>query len=146
MLSGELDVAAALAREAGAVLLRHREAGFAVGQKAGGELVTPADLESDRLIRQGLASAFPGDAIFSEETPDTPDRLGRERVWIVDPLDATSDFAAGGIDFVVSIGLAVGGRAMLGVVYCPSRAELTAGVLGTGVTLNGHSVHVSDAR
>jgi fructose-1,6-bisphosphatase/inositol monophosphatase family enzyme/glutathione synthase/RimK-type ligase-like ATP-grasp enzyme len=140
----ELGVAVQLALEAGAVLRSHRAGPLAVSHKPGGEPVTPADLEADRLIRDGLAAAFPGDAVFSEETPDSPARLAHDRVWIVDPLDATSDYAAGGDEHCVSIGLAVRGRAVLGVVYNPARRELVAGARGLGVTLNGAPAAATD--
>jgi fructose-1,6-bisphosphatase/inositol monophosphatase family enzyme/glutathione synthase/RimK-type ligase-like ATP-grasp enzyme len=144
-LSRELEVAKLLALEAGAILRRRSRRPLAVSRKANGEPVTPADLESDAHIRRGLAAAFPGDAVFSEETPDTPERLASTRVWIVDPLDATSNYAEGGDEYCVSIGLAVNGRPVLGVVYNPTRAELVAGSEGAGVTLDGRPVFVRDA-
>lgn len=144
-LDRELAVATRLARAAGAVLRFHQAAPLDVGYKAHGEVVTPADRAADALIRAGLAAAFADDAIFSEETPDSADRFGSERVWIVDPLDSTSTFAAGGDEYAVSIGLAIGGEATLGVVYNSARDELFAGCRGHGVTLNGAPVRASDA-
>jgi myo-inositol-1(or 4)-monophosphatase len=142
-LARELDVARALAHAAGEVLLRHRAAGVSAGAKASGEVVTAADLEADRLVRAGLAAAFPGDGLLSEETPDDPARLARERVWIVDPIDATSDYAAGGSEHAVSIGLAVGGQAALGVVHNPVSGETFAGVVGGGAWLGERAATVS---
>ncbi|HET9597765.1 MAG TPA: 3'(2'),5'-bisphosphate nucleotidase CysQ [Anaeromyxobacteraceae bacterium] len=144
-LARELAVASALARAAGEVLLRHRAAGVTAGAKASGEVVTAADLEADRVIRAGLAAAFPGDALLSEETPDDPARLGCDRVWIVDPIDATSDYAAGGREHAVSIGLAIRGEAVLGVVHDPATGESFAGVVGEGAWLGGRAARVSDA-
>jgi myo-inositol-1(or 4)-monophosphatase len=141
--SRELSAATALARDAGATLLRHRAGPLEVGHKAHGEVVTAADLEADAIIRAGLARCFPADAVYSEETADTLERLSKPRVWIVDPLDSTSNYAAGGDEYSVSIGLAVGGRAVLGVVFNPSRDELIAGSIGSGVTLNGRPVQAS---
>ena len=144
-LDRELKVAKDLALEAGALLLRHRGSSFEVGHKANGEVVTAADREADGLIRAGLASAFPSDAILSEETPDSQERLSISRVWIVDPMDGTSNFVERGDEFCVSIGFAVDGLAVLGVVYNPVRDELFAGCEGCGVTLNGAPVRVSEA-
>jgi myo-inositol-1(or 4)-monophosphatase len=141
----ELATATRLARAAGVVLLRHRRQGLAIRSKAGGEIVTSGDLESDRLIRDGLAEAFPEDALCTEETADSPGRLAAKRVWIVDPLDSTSAYANGGDQFAVSVGLAVDGEPVLGVVYNPARGELIAGGRGLGVTLNRRPVHVSTA-
>lgn len=143
-LDQELAVATRLARAAGAVLRFHQAAPLDVGYKAHGEVVTPADRAADALIRAGLAEAFAGDAIFSEETPDSTARHGNARVWIVDPLDSTSTFAAGGDEYSISIGLALAGKAILGVVYNPARDELFAGYRGHGVALNGAPAHASD--
>src|SRR5439155_21630769 len=120
-LKRELAVAESLALEAGELLRRHRANEVEVGHKEDGEIVTAADLESDALIRAGLATAFPGDAIYSEEAADSPERLACPRVWIIDPLDATSDFVAGGDQYVVSIGLAIDRAPVLGGVYRPER-------------------------
>ncbi|HET7824896.1 MAG TPA: inositol monophosphatase family protein [Anaeromyxobacter sp.] len=143
-LDRELRVATQLALRAGAILREHRVGPLTVSEKAGGEPVTAADLASNAIIRDGLAAAFPGDALFSEETQDSPERLSAERVWIVDPLDATSDYVANGDEWCVSIGLAIGGRPTLGVVYNPTRGELVAGYRGGGVTVNGAPAAVRD--
>ena len=142
-LQRELLVARALALQAGALLLRHLAAPITPLQKEGGELVTAADRESDAVIRAGLAAAFPDDALFSEESADSPERLRSRRVWIVDPLDGTSNFVAQGDEFCVSIGLAVDGAARLGVIYNPRRGELYAGGAGLGVTINDAPAHAS---
>ena len=145
-LDPELAVARDLARAAGAALQRHRASPLEVGYKARGEIVTAADLESDRIIRDGLAIAFPGDGVYSEETTDNPRRLSMSRVWIVDPLDSTSNYAAGGDEYCVSIGLAVNGYPVLGAVYSPARDEMIAGAQALGVTLNDRPVRVSRAH
>jgi len=142
----ELSIARDLARAAGAALLRHRAGPLQVGSKARGEIVTAADLESDQIIRDGLALAFPADVVYSEETPDTRRRLNMARVWIVDPLDSTSNYAAGGDEYCVSIGLAVNGQAVLGAVYSPARDEMVSGAHALGVTLNELPVRVTRAH
>jgi myo-inositol-1(or 4)-monophosphatase len=144
-LHRELALACSLALAAGQSILRRREGDLQVGRKANDEVVTAADRDSDRLIRDGLAAAFPADALFSEETADSADRLAARRVWIIDPLDGTSDFVASGDEFSVSIGLAIDGQAALGVVYNPTRRELFAGGPGLGLTCNGIPAHVSRA-
>jgi fructose-1,6-bisphosphatase/inositol monophosphatase family enzyme/glutathione synthase/RimK-type ligase-like ATP-grasp enzyme len=143
-LGRELEVATGLARQAGAVLRRHRAGRLEVRHKANGEVVTAADLEANALVREGLEAAFPGDAVFSEETADSAARLSCRRVWIVDPLDATSNYTEGGDEYCVSIGLAQEGRPVLGVVYNPARDELVAGGEGLGVQLNGARVRATD--
>jgi fructose-1,6-bisphosphatase/inositol monophosphatase family enzyme len=131
--------------EAGRRILRYLDSTLEVNHKERGEVVTPADRESDRLIRHGLAAAFPADAIFSEETADSPDRLANARVWIVDPLDGTSNFIARGDEFSVSIGLALAGKPTVGAVYNPTRGELFAGAAGVGVTVNGVAARAGGA-
>jgi myo-inositol-1(or 4)-monophosphatase len=143
ILGAELEVAARLAYEAGALLLRLRHGGLDVRHKDGGEIVTSADLAADAMIRAGLAAAFPGDALVSEEAPAAGERLASPRVWIVDPVDATREFAAGGDAFAVSIGLAMGGEAVLGAICAPARGELFTGAVGAGVSLNDTPAHVS---
>jgi myo-inositol-1(or 4)-monophosphatase len=114
-----------------------------VSRKANGEVVTPVDLEVNAFVRAALAAEFPGDALYTEETQDSPERLSARRVWIVDPLDATSDYVAGGDHCCVSIGLAVDGRAVAGAVCNPARDELFAGGEGAGATLNGAPVRAA---
>ncbi|THF70564.1 3'(2'),5'-bisphosphate nucleotidase CysQ [Deinococcus sp. Arct2-2] len=147
-LQQELDTAIQLAREAGALLLSHLARGLIVEYKTSAEdTVTAADREASALIVAGLKAAFPGDGLLSEEETDSPEnkaeRLGRERVWIVDPIDGTNDFVKGTADFSVSIGLAVGGEPVLGVVFAPASGELFAGMVGAGVTKNGERISVS---
>src|SRR5213593_1704906 len=93
--SRELEVARRLALEAGAVALRYHGQDIEVERKDGGEPVTRADREANELIVAGLSAAFPDDAILAEETPDDRSRLGRPRVWMVDPIDGTRDFIRG---------------------------------------------------
>jgi len=145
-LDRELAVACALARAAGQRILRHRGGRIDVQRKEHDEVVTAADREANELISSGLREAFPQDAIYSEETPDSWRRLAHWRVWIVDPLDGTSDFIAGGDEFSVSIGLAVGGEAVVGAVYNPVREELFAGASGLGVQRNGVDARPSDVE
>jgi myo-inositol-1(or 4)-monophosphatase len=142
-LSHELAVASQLARQAGAVL-RAMASSFTVSYKSAEQPVTEADLEADRIIAVGLRAAFPHDGLLSEEHADSAARLQQRRVWIVDPIDGTSNYARGGDAHAVSIGLAIDGVAVLGVVYNPAREEFFAGFVGGGVTLNGAAVTCSN--
>ena len=137
-LAPEVQVAARLALEAGTLLLDHLRRGLSVEHKTSADdPVTAADREASALIVAGLHAAFPDDALLSEEETDDAGRLGHRRVWIVDPIDGTKEFTTGSPDFAVSIGLAVDGEAVLGVVYAPATDELFAGAVGAGVTKNG---------
>lgn len=141
----ELGLASALAVTAGRMVRNFKHAD-PPGRKVNGEVVTAADVASDGLIRAGLLAAYPEDEVFSEEAPDPLTRLSKKRVWIVDPLDGTSNYVTGGRDYCVSIGLAVLGFPMLGVVYNPAHEQLFAGYAGRGVTLNGSPVRVKDTE
>lgn len=131
----ELDLAVAVAREAGALLRSRFDQTQEVGYKGRIDLVTRMDLESERLIVDRIGGAFPGDDIWAEE--GSGGRAGRERLWIVDPLDGTTNYAHGYPVFAVSIALRVAGRLEVGVVYNPLLDEMYAGRRGAGVTLNG---------
>ncbi|WP_291431011.1 3'(2'),5'-bisphosphate nucleotidase CysQ [Deinococcus sp.] len=139
--SHELSVAAALAREAGALLLAHLRAGFTVEHKTSADdPVTVADREASTLITTALAATFPDDGLLSEEEPDDHARLNHDRVWLVDPIDGTREYSTGLPDYCVSIGLVLGGQPILGVVYAPETDELYTGVVGQGAFLNDQPV------
>jgi 3'(2'), 5'-bisphosphate nucleotidase len=118
-LERELDLAVRLARRAGATIMDYYRKDVAVDYKAGREPVTVADQAADRIISEGLRSAFPGDGLLTEESEDDSVRLEKERVWIVDPLDGTTEFIEETGEFAVQIALAIRGRPVLGVVYQP---------------------------
>src|SRR5258708_9978984 len=124
----EIEVAADLARAAGAVLLEHYYSPFLVEQKVNAldelEEVTAADREANELIVTRLRKEFPDDGILAEESTDTEHRLERNRVWLIDPMDGTKNFIRRDGDFAVQIGLAVNGESVLGTVYQPVREVL----------------------
>ncbi len=132
-LAHELEIARGAARAAGEAILAHYRADDAPpDDKDDGSPITVADREANDIILAQLTAAFPRDGILSEESADTEARLGCERVWIVDPLDGTRDFVARTGDFAVHVGLAIGGRAVLGAVYKPVGAVLYEAVAGGG--------------
>lgn len=106
----DAELAREIATEAGALLLRIQN------ECAGGDR---GDREANALILDRLRAARPDDAILSEESADDPVRLGRSRVWIVDPLDGTREFAERRDDWAVHVALAVDGRAAIGAVALP---------------------------
>src|SRR6267142_1379742 len=124
----EIKVATELARQAGAVLLKHYNSPFLVEQKVNAldefEEVTAADREANELIVGRLQKEFPDDGILAEESIDSEHRLEKDRVWLIDPMDGTKNFIDRDGDFAVQIGLAVAGESVLGVVYQPVRAVL----------------------
>lgn len=139
----ELAFAAGVAREAGALLRAHFDEAQEIGYKGRIDLVTSMDLESERLIVDRIGQAFPGDDVWAEE--GSGDRSGKERLWIVDPLDGTTNYAHGYPVFAVSIALRISGRLEAGVVYNPLLDEMYAGCRGGGVTLNDRPRRVTAA-
>ncbi len=132
----EIQVATELARAAGAVLLEHYNSPFLVEQKINAldeiEEVTAADREANELIVTRLQKEFPDDGILAEESTDSEHRLGKDRVWLIDPMDGTKNFIARDGDYAVQIGLAVRGESILGAVYQPVRGVLYRAARGGG--------------
>src|SRR5436309_15708502 len=132
----EIEVATELARAAGAVLIGHYNSPFLVEQKINAlqemEEVTAADREANDLIVRRLATEFPDDGILAEESVDTEDRLTKERVWLIDPMDGTKNFVQRDGDFAVQIGLSVNGESVVGAVYQPVRDVLYYATKGGG--------------
>jgi myo-inositol-1(or 4)-monophosphatase len=132
------------AREAGALARDIRRKGLEIEYKADDNTpVTNADLATDKLLTERLRAARPDYGWLSEETRDTPERLGKTRLWVVDSIDGTNSFVAGIPEFAISVGLVDRGRAVIGVVFNPVTGELYHAVAGGGAFLNGAPIHVS---
>ncbi|MFI5349171.1 MAG: inositol monophosphatase family protein [Elusimicrobiota bacterium] len=113
-------------------------------EKGRANLVTVADIESQRAVLDVIRRAFPGDDYKAEE--DEVKLTGAEYLWLVDPLDGTTNYAHSYPASCVSIGVLRRGRPYLGGVYDPSRDELFLAEKGKGTTLNGRPIHVSSPR
>lgn len=144
MLEKELETAIALAKKAGARILEFYALEIVAEEKFGAdnfsEPVTIADKTASRIIVEGLAEAFPDDGILSEEEDDLIEiRAASKRVWMVDPIDGTWGFIKKDGDFGVQIGLTIGGKAVLGVVFLPAHNTLyyAAKCEGAFLTENG---------
>lgn len=140
----ELSLLRELAVAAGDILTRHFGTDFDVKQKGWADPVTVADCESESFIRRALSSAFPDDGLDGEEEGR---RLGSSgRLWLIDPLDGTADFAAGLPNFAVVITLievAEPDRALLNVTYDPIRREMFHAIRGGGAFLDDRPIHVT---
>ncbi len=141
----EIATAQEAARAAGDVIVRCAGGSRERWQKGEDSPVTHADLEANEAIVSRLRAAFPDDAILSEETADSPERSGCERIWIVDPLDGTKEFIEGIPEYAVSIALAVGGDPAVGVVYQPQTRACFWAAQGCGAWLCDQRLRVSDA-
>lgn len=126
MLEQELKVAEEAARAAGIEVARFRREGVRYGRKDGYELVSEADVKAGEMLHAALTAAFPGDGWLSEEDADSAERLGHDRVWIVDPIDGTREYLQGLPEYAISVGLVINGVPALGVVYNPATEDMQA--------------------
>ena len=146
----ELAFASDLAERAGGILMDRYERLERIDYKSARDVVTEADHESEALILDAIRARFPDDAILAEETGEhraiagEAPTSGRGRVWIVDPLDGTVNYANGLPVFCVSIGLVVDGTPSVGVILDPTRHERFAATVDGPATLGGLVVHASD--
>lgn len=140
-----LTQAIEIASEAGACLRQVRqERSFQVSYKGALDLVTEADLASERIIVDRIAAAFPDHRILSEEgSPDFHASLARGPLWIVDPLDGTTNFANGLQQVAVSLAFALDGVVHCAVVYNPFTEELWTGLRGVGAWRNDEPITCS---
>ena len=127
----ERDLAFAIetARAAGARIRRLRESGRWEDPKMMGDI---GDQAADGYLQGIILGRYPDDGILSEETVSDPNRLKKERAWIVDPLDGTKEFGQGREDWAVHVALTVGGACALGAVALPSLDQVLWGVCVPG--------------
>jgi len=123
------------------VVARFTPGAIAVEYKNGYDPVTEADRALDAALRDVLLQD--GEGWLSEETADDQARLGKERLWVVDPLDGTREFVQGIPEWCISIAWIQAGEAVAGGILNPATSELFLGSRATGVTRNGVPVHVS---
>lgn len=149
-ITARLKIALRAAEAAGGILMRHLGKLEAIEKKAAVDLVTVADRESEACVLTELRLAFPGDVVIGEESDGADGRAalqaranGARYAWLVDPLDGTTNFAHGYLQFCVSIGLLRDGVPVLGVVHAPARRETYVGGEGVHATCNGERIAVS---
>jgi len=142
-----LNFAIQTARDAGSILADRIGRALQVSNKGDIDLVTEADLASEKLIIDRIKSHYPRHAILAEESGAIEGFKAvsgeTEWRWIVDPLDGTTNYAHGYPCFCVSIGLERSGLLEIGVVYDPNRDEVFAAERGQGATLNDRRIRVS---
>jgi myo-inositol-1(or 4)-monophosphatase len=145
-LSDYLDAAKEAALRAAAVLEEWREK-FQVREKGRADLVTDADLASQRTVSEYLLARFSGHRFLGEEefTPSMRPGADAPPTWIVDPIDGTTNYVHDFPFYCISIGLQVAGELVVGVVYEPSRREMFAAAQGHGAWLNQRRLKTSAA-
>lgn len=140
-----LNVAVKAARAAGAIINRAAldlEA-VRISQKEVNDFVTEVDHASEKAIIETLLTAYPGHGILAEESGSTHGAKDSEFVWIIDPLDGTTNFIHGFPVYCVSIALAVRGKLEQAVIYDPSRNDLFTATKGRGAYCNDRRIRVS---
>ncbi len=140
-----LNVAIKAARAAGAIINRAAldVESVRVSQKQVNDFVTEVDHASEQVIIETLLTAYPGHGIWGEETGRTHGAQDSEFVWIIDPLDGTTNFIHGFPVYCVSIALAVKGKVEQAVIYDPTRNDLFTATKGRGAYLNERRIRVS---
>jgi len=140
-----LNIAVKAARAAGAIINRAAldiEL-LKVSVKNPNDFVTEVDHASERVIIDTLLEAYPGHGILAEESGRAHGAKDSEHVWIIDPLDGTTNFIHGLPTYAVSIALAVRGQVQQAVVYDPARNDLFYASKGRGAFLNDRRLRVS---
>jgi myo-inositol-1(or 4)-monophosphatase len=139
-----METAIRLAYDAGRLLRDRVGRQMEVSFKGAIDLVTEVDKEAEALIGSGISAAHPTHAMLGEEGTKTGVEIAdAEWIWIVDPIDGTTNFAHAYPHFAVSIAVVRKGVGEVGVIYDPSRDELFAGRRGGNATLNGRPIRVS---
>jgi len=147
MFNEELIAAKVAARNAGKILMKYyKSENNKVTMKGVDNPVTIADNEADKYLSEFLIGEFPHDGWLSEETVDTEERLSKNRVWIVDPLDGTKEFIEGIPHFSVSIAMVYDGYPVVGVIYNPAKNEMFSCQKGKGMYYNGSKMKISSNK
>ncbi len=142
-MSELLDFTINLARMAGGILREKYAQPREIHAKGLRDLYTDADLAAQAAIVERIRSRDPQAAILAEENIQPP--AGATSIWVIDPLDGTTNYSRHIPVFSTSIALVRDGRPVLGAIYDPLRDDLFAAEVDRGATLNGEPIHVSTA-
>ncbi|MDC0936865.1 inositol monophosphatase family protein [Pirellulales bacterium] len=138
------------AAQAGAAELLAWQDHFEAREKAPCDMVTDADLASEKAVIEVIRSQFPDHAIVGEESAGSKatirQLLGDEYCWVIDPLDGTANYVHGYPCYAVSVAVACRGELAAGVVWDPVANEVFAASAGGGATLNGKQIGVSETK
>jgi myo-inositol-1(or 4)-monophosphatase len=133
-ISLPIEAAIAVVREAGALAVAERTKGLAVEAKARHDFVTQADRAVERLLREKLTALLPGSAFLGEEDGGAADA---DLLWVVDPIDGTTNYIRGLPHWCVSVALMEAGEARFGLIHAPVLGWLYQAERGKGATRNG---------
>ena len=141
----DLELLLEVAEEADRIASRYWIGDNGVWEKGPDDPVSEADIAVDSYLRETLLSRRSDYGWLSEETEDTPSRLRKDRVFVVDPIDGTRSFVSGKRTWAISLAVVERGKPIAGVVSMPMREKVYAASLGSGASLNGKSLHCTDA-
>lgn len=144
-LDARSAVAESLAREVGRSAAAFRDgasvATLGVENKGHQDFVTIVDTKTEHAIRSALAEAFPDDGFMGEESGGVARDAG---VWVVDPIDGTTNYLRGFRHWGVSIGFVVGNNVEVGVIYDATNDKVFSAIRGRGAFRDGKRIHASD--
>jgi myo-inositol-1(or 4)-monophosphatase len=140
-----INVAVKAARAAGAIINRAAldVESVRISQKQVNDFVTEVDQAAEQAIIETLLGAYPGHGILAEESGQAHGAKDSEYIWIIDPLDGTTNFIHGFPVYCVSIGLQVRGKMEQAVIYDPTRNDLFTATKGRGAYMNDRRIRVS---
>jgi len=145
--SAELELAIDLAHQAGRIQMERYERLERIEAKGPRDVVTEVDHLCEALVLRAVQERYPADSFYAEEIGEVASSavlVGSGRVWIVDPLDGTVNYANGIPFFCISIALVADGRPVLGVVHDPTRGETFAAAIDGPALRNGEPIEVGD--
>ncbi len=143
-MNNEASVLKKAVLAAGSAILQLQKTGFSVMRKENNDLLTQADLLANEILHKELLGAFPEDGWLSEESVDDVARLGAKRVWVVDPIDGTKEYARGVPQYSVSVALVENGIPILAAIFNPETNEYFSAIKGKGAWLWDEQIHCNE--
>lgn len=138
----EKTIAIKAAKEAGKVLLNNFEKNFEIKTKSKHEIVTKVDLLAEKKILNLIKKHFPEHNILSEEAGKI--RNKSNYLWVVDPLDGTTNYSIGNPIFATTLALLYKNEIILGIIYAPFLKKMFIAEKGKGAYCNNKKIHVSN--
>lgn len=143
-VSMRLSCARVAVRQAGSFALQHfRDRSFVVENKGAQDYVSRIDRETEAMLIASLRRDFPEDAFLGEESGQHGASLDGRCLWVIDPIDGTTNYVRGLPLWCVSVALVRDGEVMGGIIFNPVTDEFYEGCSGGGATCNGQPLHVS---